>query len=612
MKTKNYHFLKIHSVFLFALLLFPMAGRGQTVSTCFNLEKLKKMYASTFIEINTMLLNESWEIITNATQTPFVFGNDSLIYDNFSQWKNELSVDKLFVSQYRKKGLFPVLTLQTSKTCYETIESELQKNSSISQRIVKDSVQQFHIFQVQPNMDIVFLPRKSRQPYIIAVCNHAQIDSLIRTQNAEKEEYEKTLQDQQQAIQNALDQVDLLRKSEDYATAIHILEQAMNQPFLERDELVIEAQEVKNKINVVKKELDTKNFNFHVQIANSAFANENYAMAKEELLQALQIDASSPVVLQKLKEIEKIEQMIIIRKDSVFHYALYNKKICDEIQTDIFKKLKNYFLNISAGDIEFSYKLYTDLTGQNISSYQINTFSLRPAAKLATPVDTEEAWSSFLEKLLINRPIPAVKIDYLYVNAATTFQNQSSWKSSLVKVSNGGKKVKISPYNTLSAEKRTLETFFKANSSFPKGKYTIEKKNITYQDSLYTTLTLTKIYTVGPEAMLYSMLFPGAGSLAATQGKKGWGAFSTFIIFGGIGVAGYVVSEKVKLPDNNTSLSTADIIKYASFGSLGIAGVIYISDIFVALKRGINNLKKTRTLKETLKENAIYIQEFPH
>ena len=603
MKTQTTVFLRNFAILLLWLWWLPPAGHGQTVSKCFNIEKINKLYASTFLEINNMLLNESWEIMANAGQTPFAFGKDTLMYDNFSQWKYELSVDRWWVSQYRKKGLAPVLLFQTSKNCYEAIENELQKNSATPPRVVEDSIQRLRIFEIRQGVDIIFPSRKSHQPYSIMVGNYAQIDSLIKAQLAEKEEYGKTIQEQQQFIQAAIEQIHPLRKTEDYAAAILILEHVMNQPFIEREELIIEHQEVSNLMIILKKEENQKNFNLHVQIADSAFVKENYATAKAHLLQAQQIDATSSVVLQKLKEIEKIESMFITRQDSIFNYVSYYKPVSNAIKTDIFNKLRKYFLSVDAGDVNFTYTLQTDTLGQNISSYQINTFLLRPAKLL------EEAWASFLDTLIIFNPIPPVKIDYLYVNAATSFQNQSSWKTSVVKVSKG-KRIKILPQYVPPTQQRTLANYFKNNSSLPNGKYTIEKREITHQDSLHTTLALKKVYTVGPEAMFYSMLFPGVGSIVATQGKKGWGIFSSAIVFAGVGTAGLLVANHLE-KKGGTEPKTIAIIRYASYGSFAVTGVIHFSGIFVALKQGLTNLEKSRALKTKLKEKPVFIQDFP-
>jgi len=585
---------------------FPITGYGQTVSKCFKLEQIKKLYASTFLEVNTMLLNESWEIAANAGQTPFIFGNDTLLYDNFSQWQLDLLIDKWLVSLYRKKGQPPVLVFQISKNCYETIESELQKNKSITQKIVEDSIQRLRVFKIQTGMDVVFAPRKSHQPYQIIVCNHTQMDSLIKAQIAGKEEYEKTMQEQLLFIQAALEQVSSLRRIENYAAAILILEEVINQPFFEREELIIGAQDVQSMLTALKKEENAKKFKLYVQIADSAFAKENYTLAKEYFLQAKQIDATAQPVLHKLKEIEKIESMLILRQDSIFNYVDFHPLVSDTIDTHVFNKLRNCFLSVDAGDIDFTYTLQTDILGQNASSYQIHTFLLRPATKLS-----EEAWASFLDTLILFKPIPPVKIDYLFVNAATPFQYQSAWNLSLIKVSKG-KKIKTSPKYIPQAERRTLENYFSSNSLFPNGKYIVEKKKITHQDSVYTTLALKKVSTVGPEAMIYSLLFPGVGSIAATQGKKGWGILTTSVLFYGIGIAGIFVSKDLeKKAIDEPDRRNANILKYAGLGSVGVGAIIHFSGIFVALKQGVANLEKSRALKRKLKVEPIYIQEFP-
>jgi len=606
MKIQTTLFFKICTTLFFAgLLCLPNTGQGQTLSKCFNLEKIKKLHTSSFLEINTMLLNEGWEIAVNAGQTPFVFGNDTLLYDNFSQWQLDLLMDKWLVSLYRKKELQPVLLFQVSKNCYESIEAELQKNKSVSQKIVEDSIQRLRIFKIRQGMDVVFAPRKSHEPYRIIVGDYKQIDSLIKAQIAWKEEYEKKIQEQQLFIQAALEQVGSLRKIENYAAAIVILEDVINQPFFDREELIIEAQDVQSIMATLKREENARNFRLYVQIADSAFVKEDYTAAKEYFLKAQQIDANAQNVSQKLKELEKIESMLIIRQDSIFNYVSFHPHINETIENIVFKKLRKCFLDVDAGDIDFSYTLQTDISGKNLSSYQINTFSLHPVAPLS-----EEVWASFLDTLILFKSIPPVKIDYLLVNAATTFQNQSTWNSLLIKVSKG-RKIKISPKYVPQAEKRTLQSYFKSNSIFPHGIYTVERKKVTHQDSVYTSLALKKVSTVGPEAMVYSLLFPGAGSIAATQGKKGWGILVSSVIFYGAGIAGILVSNDLAKKAMDELDRKANIVKYASWGSLGVGGIIHFSGIFVALKQGLTNIEKSRVLKKQLKENLIYIQEFP-
>jgi len=592
------------------LIIFPVflwlsiSIHGQTTANCFNLERIKRLYNSTFIEINSILFRESWEIVSNSTYAPFVFENDTLKYDRFSKWNYDLSVNKIWLSLYRKQGLQPVLVLQVSKNCYEAIEAELKLNNPIAAQVVEDVTLRLRIFQIQEGVDLV-LPSTKSKSYLITICNYDQVESLMIAQKAEKEAGTDLLQEQILFIETTLEQADSLKNLGNYAAALLLLEQAMTQPFIEREELTTEAQEVKNKKDFLIKDFELKKYDSHLRTADSAFAKENYPMAKEYLLKAQQIDSDSQIVLQKLYEIGKIESMSVIREDSTFNYLFYNKSTCNDIQNTVFKKLRNCFLGIDAGVIRFTYKLHTDMKGKNVSVYQISIFSLHPAAKSTFPIDTEERWALFLDTL-IHSPIPAVKIDYLYVNAVTKFEHHASWKTSLFKAHHKGKKITLSQRHIAVAEEQAIKGFFMNNPSFPKGEYKVEKKEILYQDSMYRSLAIKKFYTVGAEAMAYSMLFPGVGSLAATQGKKGWGFFSSAIVFGGLGVAGIIAADKVvKNP------KTAKALRYASYASFGVTGAIYISDIFVALKRGMDNMKRARALKEKLKDDAIYIQEIP-
>jgi len=596
---KTIRLLKICSFFV--ALSFPIQGYCQT-SSCFTLDKVKKIYASTFLEINSMLYQENWEITVNANQTHFVFGNDSVLCDNFSQWKYDLSAEKRVLSLYRTKGIDPILLLQTSKNCYETLESSLSKNN---QKIEEDAVRRLKIIRVKKGMDFIFSSPNNPQSYLIIVCNYTQLDSLIKAQIAEKNNYEMVLYEQRKFIQTTIEQADSLKNVNHYAAAILVLKQALNQPFLERDELIGEIPGIKNLIDTMEKEWEIKKFNAYCQLADSAFAKENYALAKENWLQAKQINRNAPEISQRLEEIAKIESMLITRKDSVFNYKFYNKSTCENIQSSIFRKIKGFFLNLDAGNFNFNFTLSTDTLKQNLSSHEINSFLLSSGTKPFSFIDYREPWSLFLDSLIQSPSILPVKINNLYVNTSTVFQYHSSWKTELTKVISGVKKIRIVPKNIPAEDTRIIKEYFKNDWTLPNGEYTIERKNILFQDSSFSTLTLKKYYVVGPEAIAYSMLLPGAGSLAATQGRKGWAALSTFIGFTGLAIAEIVWANTLKPgPIKNA-------IKYVSYGTFGISGVIYICDMFIALKHGMDNLKKSRALKEKLNENYIYLQEFP-
>ena len=605
MKNKENLISPVYFKLLFLLLCFPVMGFGQATSKCFSFERIKKMHNSSFIEINSMLYQENWGIVVNTNETPFVFGEDTVMYDNFSQWKFELSVDKLLVSLYRKKDMSSVVVLQTSKTCYEAIESDLQKRTSVIRTSVDRSSHHINVYHILKGMDIIFSSQKNRQPYHIIICNYQQLDSLIKVQNAEKEEYEEILRTQREFIQTSYFKADSLQKFKDYESAIRVLNQVIEQPFANREEFAETIYDIQDKIDDLKREYNLKLFNTHIQAADRAFSNEKFAEAKTHLLKAQKIDSMHHDVLKKIKEIELIESMLLVRKDSVFNYSLYNKSESEAVRSFIFNRLQKYIMKMSSGDILFSYTLKTDTLKNNLSFYQVDRFTLNATPKLISQLETKETWSQMLDSLLVLRSLPAVKINNLYVNAETDFQNQLSWNVSFDKVYFGGKKIKILPRKMPPMEKTIIENYFSGNDFLPNGEYTIEKKKVMYQDRSFSALSLKRFYSVGPEAMVYSMLYPGAGSLAATHGKKGWGALSTFTVFTGLAVTSIVIAKSFK-PG-----TAKDALTYTSYGLFGVSGVIYICDMFIALKRGIDNMKKTQVLKSKLENNTIFIQDFP-
>jgi hypothetical protein len=69
-------FCRKYILFLFMAIGLPIALNAQKSSNCLSLEKLAKLHASTFIEINSTLFKEDWDIVANTNQASFFFGND--------------------------------------------------------------------------------------------------------------------------------------------------------------------------------------------------------------------------------------------------------------------------------------------------------------------------------------------------------------------------------------------------------------------------------------------------------------------------------------------------------------------------------------------------------
>ena len=82
---------------------------------------------------------------------------------------------------------------------------------------------------------------------------------------------------------------------------------------------------------------------------------------------------------------------------------------------------------------------------------------------------------------------------------------------------------------------------------------------------------------------------------------------STFLIFGAGSLVCWYYSDK--LSDNPTTTDKAKWLKYGSYACVGVAGVIYISDVINAFVKGIKNMKNSKALRKSLKEGGIEVSK---
>jgi hypothetical protein len=88
----------------------------------------------------------------------------------------------------------------------------------------------------------------------------------------------------------------------------------------------------------------------------------------------------------------------------------------------------------------------------------------------------------------------------------------------------------------------SVESFIN-KQPFKYGKYIFESKNKEVNGKSYSNINLVKYKTVGPEAVFFSMLLPGMGTLKVTYGKKGWGRFTCFLLSSGFAIGSKLYSE---------------------------------------------------------------------
>ena len=119
------------------------------------------------------------------------------------------------------------------------------------------------------------------------------------------------------------------------------------------------------------------------------------------------------------------------------------------------------------------------------------------------------------------------------------------------------------------------------------------------------------------DSWLPSLLIPGLGTYHQEARYDVVSRALPFYLFGGIGIAGLWWEHHCKvnnIPRTNASDNDGLFIYWKNSGyivgglGLFVAGSIYITDLVGGIKNSINNAKRSKALRQRLKESAIILQ----
>lgn len=133
----------------------------------------------------------------------------------------------------------------------------------------------------------------------------------------------------------------------------------------------------------------------------------------------------------------------------------------------------------------------------------------------------------------------------------------------------------------------------------------------------YSDIYLVDFQTAMGDSWLPSLLIPGLGTYHQEARYDVVSRALPFYLFGGIGIAGLWWEHHCKvnnIPRTNASDNDGLFIYWKNSGyivgglGLFVAGSIYITDLVGGIKNSINNAKRSKALRQRLKESAIILQ----
>ena len=142
------------------------------------------------------------------------------------------------------------------------------------------------------------------------------------------------------------------------------------------------------------------------------------------------------------------------------------------------------------------------------------------------------------------------------------------------------------------------------------------QKNKKINNHIYKDISLTDYKIAGgPSNALYSLIIPGLGTKKVTYGKKGSKRMKNFFIWAAVATSVKLISNSfytdylnaTSQEDMDQNYKNATTYNYIYVGSLSICGTICITDFFSALSKGTKNKKKSKRLRDELKNGPVTI-----
>lgn len=575
---------------LLCCLFLNGTAAGQVSGGCLKTEQLYQIYLSNVNSVGVIMDYEKWLPVLENKNDRFILGGDTVRFASKS-WKYTMSYEDIFLKFYWNDSLNNnILELQLAEDCYNYVRKQVEKECV---RVMAESDSVKTTYKKNTLCSIVFWKTGGAKP----TCHvrYYNPDEIMREINRikERQQYELELQRRRMlAVQMALDKADSLRSLEQYETAIVGLQKVLG--------LVPSCdQEINRKISIIQVEIKNKKVKKLLIEGDQLLAIRRYDEARRQYNEVIKLEPGNETALSALAQLDRIDAVLKARKTTIYDYSQLNpvpyKTLLEQLQSTL-----NKHIDMSAaGRLRFKMNVAFDTLGINRSEWVVYPES--------DPIPT------LMTTMLMSPYLSSTRLEGIAVSSLTSRDFLIWWNTQNVTarkkrnghivVGNGG----------LMASTTEIISKQLVKDEFPVGRYALNVKEKRVNENQFHAVSLYKYKTVGPEAMLYSMLWPSAGTIAATHGSKGWTAFVTFPLFLGGGITSYIFYKKMheqSLKDapgrvQDRHVKQANRWKWSSYICFGASAVVYLGDVITALTYGCKNRKMSRDMRETLKAHDI-------
>lgn len=599
-----------------------VSGQNQTFDGCLSHAQLYELYSGNVFSMGQMMGRQRFFMVSNENNTSFIWEEDTLQL-SFCNWQFSQGFNDIYVNAFYKEGFYNFVEYNTTaecankllRECKELFMEQYDENEDIRTIDTSNAPNIYNMpeankqatlltFDFNEGYRIVFPEeKKGNGQFLIQCYSPANLRQLISDSKTQQEQLNIARQIKEQSILQNMAAADSLAQLGSYPEAILLLEEIY-------DLLPEYMGRVDTKLGNIKKQYKEQKIKNYTEEGDKLYNVGNYEGAKEMYAKVLKEDLNNQYANEQIASINRKIDILQQRGQVTYEYSESNPQQYSDFRNALENELNQLVNNTDNGTLRMDFSIIFDTLGINQSFYNIISFNTIAIEK-NLPV-LQNRMSSLLGH-------PALQPSYreeIPIRSASTFNIDLEWNSyHQIVVKKRKKIVNKSPF----AISPVIEDKLASDSTMHYGTYHFLTKYKSCNKKNVQDISLTKYKTVGGEAFFYG-LFPGLGTLIATQGKEGAACMALSLVFYGGAIASYVLYKDYKKQYDETSatldekdakdLNTKkEVCKWAAIGGVSIGGSIHLGGMIKAMVRGIQNKKASKELRRALKNEPIEIQK---
>lgn len=617
--------LRLFHIFFLPILLLSgtlVMGQEQTFDGCLGHNQLYELYSGNAQTMGQMMGRQRFFMVSNDQNVSMVWGKDTLSL-NLCNWQFAQGFNDIYVNAFYKDGFYNFVEYNTSVSCAKKLlkeckEKQLEQDETSGHmdstalhdqanftENESDEAGTAHLtFNFRQGYRIIFPEEAGANgQYLIQIYNPANFAQLIQLNKMQREQLLIARKIKEQTILQNIAKADSLAQKEDYLTAIQLLEEVY-------DLLPEYMITVDNKLGIIKKQYKDKKIQTYTEKGEKLYNAGDYNAALEMYAKVLKEDINNKNAQDRTANINRKLEILHQRGQITYEYRESNPVNFSDFRNALETELNQLVDNTPDGQLKMDYSILFDTMGINQSYYNIIAFNTIAIDK-NLPV-----LQSRMSNLLGHNSLQPSYREEIPIRSASTFNIALDWDSYDQLVVKKRKKIVNHSTYTLNP---AIEDILNSDPRMHYGKYHFNTKHKTCNEKQAYDISLTKYRTVGGEAFFYG-LFPGLGTLIATQGKEGAACMALSLIFYGGAATSYIFynNYKKQYTESAGTLSEKEakklktkreVCKWSSIAGVSIGGVIHFSGMIKALVRGVQNKKASKELRKALQNEPIEIQK---